>query len=109
MPRRRLRSSKRSIAGRCSFSAGSYSLHLVNIPLIWLLLALSPALGLDHFGAVEHGLLIGLLVTLASLHPRIAAARRIFRMAGRARRRHPARTAAGYRPGKQIVCPTGAK
>jgi hypothetical protein len=39
----------------------------VNIPLIWLLFALSPTLGVDHLGAAERGLRIELLVTLASL------------------------------------------
>lgn len=45
----------------------SYSLYLINVPLIWVVLALSPAMGLDRLDATSRGLLMGLAVTLLSL------------------------------------------
>lgn len=59
----------------------SYSLYLINVPLIWVVLALSPALGLDRLDATARGLLIGLLVTLASL-PAAALSEKVVERAG---------------------------
>lgn len=59
----------------------SYSLYLVNVPIIWVFIYLSAPLGLDHLGALERGLITGLLVTACSL-PIAAFSERIFERAG---------------------------
>lgn len=45
----------------------SYSLYLVNVPIIWVFIALTPWLGLDRLGALDRGLIVGLLVTILSI------------------------------------------
>jgi peptidoglycan/LPS O-acetylase OafA/YrhL len=59
----------------------SYSLYLVNVPIIWVFMYLAAPLGLDQLGALERGLLTGLLVTACSL-PIAVFSERVFERAG---------------------------
>ncbi|MBZ9919095.1 acyltransferase [Mesorhizobium sp. BR1-1-12] len=59
----------------------SYSLYLVNVPIIWVFMWLAPALGLDHLGALERGLVTGFLVALCSL-PVAALSESVFEQGG---------------------------
>jgi peptidoglycan/LPS O-acetylase OafA/YrhL len=45
----------------------SYSLYLVNVPIIWVFIPLTPRLGLNRLGALDRGLIVGLLVTILSI------------------------------------------
>ena len=45
----------------------SYSLYLVNVPLIWVFMYLAAPLGLDHLDPLWRGLLTGLLVSVCSV------------------------------------------
>lgn len=49
------------------FGRISYSLYLVNVPVIWVFMALTPALRLDQLGGLGCGLVVGFLVVVCSL------------------------------------------
>ncbi|QKD14981.1 acyltransferase [Mesorhizobium sp. NZP2077] len=45
----------------------SYSLYLLNVPIIWVFIGLRPALGLMSIGPLWGGIAVGILVTLCTI------------------------------------------